>query len=778
MPENNIKGPGIKYSNNDDNFYLSGIIPGFNEPGNINIHNSNINIDPNINNKNLELPNKNINIIGESSIKGSNAKINGEAPGIDIKRPNINMRSGNINLKGPDINNNINGNILKTNFNEQELDLNMNTDTNNFYLSGIIRGKKSKDIKINIPSTNVDINKPEIKSPEIKINGNAPDINIKPSNPKISVNKDLNISGIIPGNDNLHIPNKNVNMNLDLKNPNKIDINANHKVTNSYMSGIIEGINSKSKINIPDINLKGPNLKRVNVKVEGKSPKLEINPNINLPSGNENIEINKDININGSIPEFKKNLHELEIKGTVPKYDIKGPKLKSSEIDINKDIPDIKMENNIGLPSHNIKLKGPNLNQGIDINGNLPGIGVDGPKIDTNLNIKNSDILNSNPKTSFFLSGVIEGKKDKIRIEDSNYVNTNINIGDPKLNVNGNLPKLKVNTSKIDINEAKSNINLKGPNADLSGTIPGINVKSSKINMPLGDINIKGPEFQNNINGSMQNVDLNIPNPNINGNGNIGENLNIKGKNPSITDNIPEFNSQKINVNGPSVNIGKSILSSNNEFFISGLIPSKNEKNGNIKKINNNIPDMNISAKGPSINANGFHGSLYNKYNFDENEIKGSRRLINYDGMNNNINIGIPKTNKEFNLVKSDKIENLGDEINLLKNKPTNLDIKNDNKYGMNVNIDGEIKEDINLDNLGKNFISEENDTKVLSSSARGGEKKKLKSLPMVGTKSNNFKASKIDAAGKFDADNINIDNMKSANVGVNGQKIGERIVE
>ena len=47
----------------------------------------------------------------------------------------------------------------------------------------------------------------------------------------------------------------------------------------------------------------------------------------------------------------------------------------------------------------------------------------------------------------------------------------------------------------------------------------------------------------------------------------------------------------------------------------------------------------------------------------------------------------------------------------------------------MNVNIDGEIKEDINLDNLGKNFISEENDTKVLSSSARGGEKKKLKSF-------------------------------------------------
>ena len=57
--------------------------------------------------------------------------------------------------------------------------------------------------------------------------------------------------------------------------------------------------------------------------------------------------------------------------------------------------------------------------------------------------------------------------------------------------------------------------------------------------------------------------------------------------------------------------------------------------------------------------------------------------------------------------------------------------------------------------------------------------KKRMKGLPIVGNKSNDFKASKVDKAGNFDTDNINnIDFSKTANVGVNGQKVGERIEE
>lgn len=46
----------------------------------------------------------------------------------------------------------------------------------------------------------------------------------------------------------------------------------------------------------------------------------------------------------------------------------------------------------------------------------------------------------------------------------------------------------------------------------------------------------------------------------------------------------------------------------------------------------------------------------------------------------------------------------------------------------------------------------------------------------MVGPKSSNFEPSKVDVAGKFDVENVDTENLKSANVGVNGQKIGDRI--
>ena len=91
-------------------------------------------------------------------------------------------------------------------------------------------------------------------------------------------------------------------------------------------------------------------------------------------------------------------------------------------------------------------------------------------------------------------------------------------------------------------------------------------------------------------------------------------------------------------------------------------------------------------------------------------------------------------------------------------------------------------KGDINLGNLGQNFVGEENtETKILLSSLMTGGtgiKKKGKGLPIVGAKNSNFEPSKIDAAGRLDVENINVENLKSANVGVNGQKIGERVVE
>ena len=56
------------------------------------------------------------------------------------------------------------------------------------------------------------------------------------------------------------------------------------------------------------------------------------------------------------------------------------------------------------------------------------------------------------------------------------------------------------------------------------------------------------------------------------------------------------------------------------------------------------------------------------------------------------------------------------------------------------------------------------------------GVKGNKKILPTVGIKSDNFVSSKVDEGGNLNEININFDNLKSANVGVNGQKNGNRI--
>ena len=55
---------------------------------------------------------------------------------------------------------------------------------------------------------------------------------------------------------------------------------------------------------------------------------------------------------------------------------------------------------------------------------------------------------------------------------------------------------------------------------------------------------------------------------------------------------------------------------------------------------------------------------------------------------------------------------------------------------------------------------------------------KKSNNLPLVGSKNNDFKSSKIDYAGDLNTENIDVNNLKSANVGVNGVKMGDRIIE
>ena len=343
-------------------------------------------------------------------------------------------------------------------------------------------------------------------------------------------------------------------------------------------------------------------------------------------------------------------------------------------------------------------------------------------------------------------------------------------------------------------------------------------IKTSNIILPSGKIDLEGPKIDTNINGNVQNfnmgklegpkVDLNIKGdkidiPDINiKNSDLNGNINLKAQNPSLNGKTDlNLNVPKISINGPSIN-------NMNDFVLSGVIPSKNDKNREI------IIDSNINANGDintKLNAKNklnFHGNLN-----DMGKIKGSRKFkgtimnneIDYNlkvsqnkmkiSGNNfqaepfNINSNIPNDlnlevknpivklqypNLEFNTDNKMDIKGsnnlqigggeIGGGINLSKNN-------DENKFGVNINLD------TNFNEL-KNSLQEDKNKENKNSLNNGVSIRKNfnAKLPMVGPKDNNFVSSKIAEVGKFDGGNINIDISKTANVGINGQKVGDRI--
>ena len=559
---------------------------------------------------------------------------------------------------------------------------------------------------------------------------------------------DIKISGNIP-NSNINSPNGG----------NKIDIKTKENIKNSdfQINGVIPDIKTSN------INTKGPNFNLQSINIESKNPDLSINPqkiNMNYEKGDRE----------GNISDFQKISPDIDIKK--PELGLKGPKM------------------DISIPNPDIK--GKNIGGKIEVNENIPGS-------QTNLNDK------KNSGKIFFDTGIIQPNQKK---------KTEINLQGAKLDIKGNMPDAKINGPRVDINNLNDSkkLNLKG-DKDLLGVIPEIKDKK-KLEQ---NVFIKNPEFKEMINGKLEgpNAELNLKSSKVNDpkiklhnsklNGQIGGNIDIEEKNINISGIIPQANakSKEINIRGPTVSLkdDKSNSGANNEFHIEGIIHPKINKNNEIKyegttkgvKISGKAPNLKVDSADLDKNKLNFHGSLNNQNLGPEHEIKGSRKL-QYDKMNN-IDIQMPKlelkTEGQANLENANKIEfeggNIGGGINLVNNIPTKLKAKTDeinnrdNKFGINVNFDGGMKQsDIDLENLGKNFISYENsEEKILYNNSNiGGMKRKGKGLPTVGIKTSNFEPSKVDVAGKFESDYVNVNNLKSANVGINGQKVGERIIE
>ena len=271
-------------------------------------------------------------------------------------------------------------------------------------------------------------------------------------------------------------------------------------------------------------------------------------------------------------------------------------------------------------------------------------------------------------------------------------------------------------------NKININANINYPNLEVNNDPKGVNIPNPNIELNSGKVDIKG-NIPDNINENDQKIGVkynsNIPEINITG-------TDAKTKTPmKLPDSINQNDVKPfdINIQKPSVEINPKEENKENiaqNFKLSGIIlgtkdPKYNKQN---EKPSENKSDLNI--KGPQLD---FNGNIIKNSNEPKLEIKGSKE--------NEIN------------------------LNIKNNEPNNKE--------------GESSQFFKMSGI---ILADRGKTKESENALKG---KKIV-LPTVTVKNENFVSSKVDEGGNLNEINVNMDNLKSAYVGINGQKLGERV--
>ena len=524
-----------------------------------------------------------------------------------------------------------------------------------------------------------------------------------------------------------------------------------------------------------DIKNEPINMEQINVNIEKEFKKKEeelVNPLINteIKIEEKKDEKPKEIEIKPNIEPINK----IEIENFKGKEKegfnfyvsgiIQGTKQLKAKTDVEKnEEPKIKVEGNVNVPNPEIK------EGNIEANEN-PSI----PKVDVKIESKDDK-----KEKGFCISGVIVGTKEKDPKILKLGPNGNIESKNPQLNKNVEIKGDGPNTMNQESN-AEANINVIKPGNDIPEDLknPNLNIGELKIDGNYArappfyadqknKININNklnyPSFDESKNFQIEGVQIpnaEIPSAKVDINVNVPENTNENNEklNAKFNSNIPELvitgtdaktktpiklpdstnqnDIKPFEINAPKPNVDISIKeenkdSDNKNFKLSGIIGGIKDQNNNKK---NNIPSENKSdliIKGPKLD---FNGNIIQSNNEENKEIK-----------NNESNKKEGESKQYFiisGIIPADKTK-----------------IKSNNKE--EIKLGGNL--DINM-NLGENKKESENEIKG----------KKIV-LPTVSVKNENFVSSKVDEGEKLNEINVNTDNLKSANVGINGQKMGER---
>ena len=587
---------------------------------------------------------------------------------------------------GKDIDGDININLKKIKLNQDDINTTNNNETS-FKLSNNI---EISGTDINIPKVKLSGTKPNINGsiPEIEIELKKPKQNIE-FNPSITLKEIFNEDIDEPYNLNI----KKLPLEPDSNNDFSDNISCrkfNLKIESPTLKISLDNINPEINKQEPDIQVGeipeiDTNIKLENIKI--KKPELDINLKLDNDKNKiDNITL-KQIFSDDINDEIKLNVKKQEL-WDVDNYYKSGilngknnKDLTPGDINIilpNVDIPKITLTGSCEEP----KITDSNNIKG-EISGSIPGIQINKPEIDLNLNIPS---LNNNLKPEYDPNVNLKEICSK-DIDD----NIKLNIIKPELwDIESNNLNLSGQINgKVDIKFPSANINIKQPDINISKTNPKKLLESS-INKP--EINISGP-----LRGAK--VDLNI-------------------KNPEIKFDI---NKSKADLNNNNITL-KEIFNGDVEDKIKlkvikpklwGTNENKSLKNNLYRSTNPKFPKRNVDMNDPNINNilnYSLKDSFNNQYGKGNLDIKASMPNLDIDMNKPKINVDIKKpkldlkiNNKKLGKIKNDEEKNsitlkqlfnedIDDKIYLNVIKPELWDINDYNNSGLingnfNINI-------------------------------------------------------------------------------------------
>ena len=255
---------------------------------------------------------------------------------------------------------------------------------------------------------NINIKKPDIESPDFNVDASLPSVDVDIHGPKIKSPKvdvpDIDIDIKAP---KLKGPSVDIKApSVDLKGP-ELDLES--PEVKGGVKGFFKGIGGKIKapdVSLPDVNLKGPDFNLPSFK----------GPEFNLPKFKGPKIEGPDFNVDASLPSVDVDIHGPKIKSPkvdVPDIDIdiKAPKLKGPSVNFKK--PNLDLEYNL-------------LNVDInEINGGVKGFfkGIGGRINTPDVNFASDYIL---PHTELNLSGISNAD---IEVNTPNF---SYSLNDPK----------------------------------------------------------------------------------------------------------------------------------------------------------------------------------------------------------------------------------------------------------------------------------------------------------------------------------------------------------